>query len=201
MAYLDDVELTFKPTAFCTGEDTPNDPISLRYIGGSSYANARPLATTKRFFLQGMQAYVQCLSQSQTSIAELLAFIKKTWTAALSVVEGVEWLTQNHVTQESILSDEHLTIQSAMMLPSLQTKVCVTFDVSVNLAMGDVEARVSVKAEVVYGESYKADRMSDFLKQLVGDRLCVQSEMMAWADAVAELAQKLEKRGRKGQRL
>lgn len=202
MTHLSDLELYFQPQCFATGSTTPtpNGSISLAYIGDSAQPHPRPLTTSKRFFLQLIRAQLHCISQSQTSIAEVLALVKNGWTAALAVAEGVKWLELNYITDECILSDERMGITADMLLPALQTKVRVNFEMGVNLTQGVVETEVGIKAEVVYGEKYGEEKMSAFLRDFCGEVVKEQREMTVWADGMVDLAQRLKKTGRKGER-
>lgn len=198
MTHLNDLELYFQPSAFNTEANTPNASISLTYIGDTATPHPRPLTTSKRFFLQLIRAHLHCIPQSQTRIAHLLTLVKNSWAAAISVSEGVRWLNMSYLTEETILSDERMAISSAMLLPPLQTKVQVTFDIGVSLGVEGVETLVNPRAEVVYGEKYKEDKMGEFLRQFVGETIRVGGEMGIWADAVDDLAGRLTARGRKG---
>lgn len=200
MTHANDLELYFQPSAFATGANAPNAPISLSYIGDSATPHGRPLTTSKRFFLQLIRAQLHCIPQSQTRIAELLALVTKGWAAALAVAEGVRWLQHNYITEEYILSDERMAISSNMLLPALQTKVKVTFDIGVGLAMTGVETDVGAKAELVYGEKYSEEKMSAFLRDFCGNQIKEEKDMMVWADAVLDLAGRLRTTGRKGER-
>lgn len=126
--------------------------------------------------------------------------MKNGWTTALAVAEGVRWLDHNHVTEESILSDERMAIRADMLLPALQTKVRVTFDIGVALAARAVETEVAVRAEVVYGEKYGEEKMGAFLTDFCGAVVRPEVEMMVWADGMLDLAARLRKTGRKGER-
>jgi len=84
-----------------------------------------------------------------------------------------------------------------MLLPSLQTKVNVCFEVGVGIGTGGIEASVGARAEVDYGEKYKEDKMGDFLGQFVGDDVKGIDKMGCWANAVGDLAGRLKARGRK----
>ncbi|KAF2501476.1 Spc7-domain-containing protein [Lophium mytilinum] len=198
MTHLNDLELYFYPESFATGKNTPNGSISLSYVGDSATPHPRPMTTSKRFFLQLLRAHLQCLPQSETRIPDLLKVIKNGWATARAVAEGVQCLSHTYITEESILSDERIAIRSAMLLPTLQTKVKVTFEVGVGIGNDGVETSVSTKAEVVYGEKYKEDKMREFLSQYVGDSVKAEEEMKVWADAVLDLANRLRSRGRKG---
>ena len=202
MTHLSDLELYFQPQCFATNSTTPtpNGSISLAYIGDSAQPHPRPLTTSKRFFLQLIRAQLHCIPQSQTSIAQVLALVKKGWTTALAVAEGVRWLEHNYVTDECILSDERMGVRADMLLPALQTKVRVNFEIGVALKEGDVETEVDVKAEVVYGEKYGEEKMGAFLRDFCGGAVKEERDMTAWADAMLDLAQRLRKTGRKGER-
>ncbi|CAI6335713.1 unnamed protein product [Periconia digitata] len=200
MAYLSDLELYFQPSAFATGTDTPNASISLSYIGDSATPHPRPLTTSKRFFLQMIRAHLHCIPQSQTRIPQLLELVTQGWASALAVAEGVRWLEHNHITEESILSDERIAISSIMLIPSLQTKVKVTFEVGVSLSMGGVETEVNAGAELVYGEKYSEDKMGAFIRDYCGNEVKDEKDMAAWSEAVQDLCNRLKATGRKGER-
>ncbi|KAF2202582.1 Spc7-domain-containing protein [Delitschia confertaspora ATCC 74209] len=200
MTHLNDLELYFHPSAFATGDKSPNGSISLTYVGDSATPHPRPLTTSKRFFLQLLRAHLHCIPQSQTRISELLSVVKNGWAAALAVAEGVHWLEHSYITEETILSDERMAISSYMLLHTLQTKVKVTFEIGVSLGAQGMETQVVPKAEVVYGEKYREDRMADFLKQFVGEEVKREEEMGVWENAVVDLAERLRARGKKGER-
>jgi kinetochore protein Spc7/SPC105 len=200
MTHVNDLELYFHPSAFGTGGNTPNASISLTYVGDAATPHPRPLTTSKRFFLQLIRAHLHCLPQSQTRVAELLALVKNAWAVALAVAEGVRWLEHNFITDEFILSDERMAISANMLLPSLQTKVKCTFEISVAIGADGVEANVEPMAELVYGEKYKVDKMRDFLGDFCGTKVKAHGDMAVWADGVLDLAQRLKATGRKGER-
>lgn len=200
MTHMNDLELYFQPSAFATSENTPNASISLTYVGDTALPHPRPLMTSKRFFLQLIRAHLHCIPQSQTRIAELLALVKNGWATALAVAEGVRWLEHSYITEESILSDERMAISANMLLPTLQTKIKCTFEIGVIISPSGIETQVEPKAELVYGEKYKADKMRDFLKDFCGEGVKESRDMAIWADAVLDLAGRLKATGRKGER-
>ncbi|KAF1958892.1 Spc7-domain-containing protein [Byssothecium circinans] len=200
MSYQNDLEVYFQPSAFATGANTPNGSISLSYVGDSTTPHPRPLTTSKRFFLQMIRAYLHCIPQSQTRIAELLSLIKKGWASALAVAEGVRWLDHSHITEEFILSDERMAVSANMLLPALQTKVKFTFEIGVSLGIEGVETEVDAKAELIYGEKYSEEKMGAFLRDFCGNRVKDEKDMSVWADAVMDLAARLKATGRKGER-
>ncbi|KAF2643348.1 Spc7-domain-containing protein [Massarina eburnea CBS 473.64] len=200
MSYSNDLELYFQPSAFATGTDTPNASISLTYIGDSATPHPRPLTTSKRFFLQIIRAHLHCIPQPQTRIAELLLLVKNGWASALAVAEGVRWLEHSHITEESILSDERMAISAYLLLPTVQTKVKLTFEIGVGLGTGVVETEVDMRGELVYGEKYSEEKMGSFLRNFCGDTVRGEKDMAIWAEGVSDLAARLKATGRKGER-
>ena len=104
------------------------------------------------------------------------------------------------MTEECILGDERMGVKADMLLPALQTKVRVNFEIGVALNSGDVETEVGVKAEVVYGEKYGEEKMGAFLRDFCGEVVKEERDMTVWADGMLDLAQRLKKTGRKGER-
>lgn len=200
MTHLNDLELYFQPSAFATGSNAPNASISLAYIGDSATPHPRPLTTSKRFFLQLIRAHLHCITQSQTRISSLLSTVKESWATALAVAEGISWLEQSYITEEFILSDERMGIAANMLLPTLQTKVKVSFEVGVGIGAESVDTDVSARAEVVYGEKYGEEKMGAFLRDFCGSEVKELVGMSVWADAMLDLASRLRKTGRKGER-
>jgi kinetochore protein Spc7/SPC105 len=200
MTHLNDLELYFQPSAFATGEEKPNASISLTYVGDSATPHPRPLTTSKRFFLQLIRAHLHCLPQSQTRIPELVALVKNGWATALAVAEGVRWLEHNFITEEYILSDERMAISANMLLPTLQTKIKCAFEISISLSPNGVETHVEPSAELIYGEKYKVEKMTHFLKDFCGEKVKAEKDMGIWAEGVLDLAQRLKATGRKGER-
>ncbi|KAF1834168.1 Spc7-domain-containing protein [Decorospora gaudefroyi] len=200
MTHMNDLELYFQPSAFSTGSNTPNESISLAYIGDSATPHPRPLTTSKRFFLQLIRAHLHGIPQSRARISSLLALVKNGWATALAVAEGVRWLEHHSITEEFILSDERMAISTNMLLPTLQTKIKATFEVGVDLGKESVETEVSAKAEVVYGEKYGEEKMGAFLRDFCGNQVKGVQDMAVWADAMLDLAARLRKTGRKGER-
>jgi kinetochore protein Spc7/SPC105 len=200
MTHLSDLELYFQPSCFATGSAGPNGSISLAYIGDTAQPHPRPLTTSKRFFLQLIRAQLHCIPQSTASIAQVLGLVKNGWATALAVAEGVRWLEHSFVTEESILSDERMGVVADMLLPALQTKVRVDFEIGVSMSDGDVQTEVGIKAEVVYGEKYGEEKMGAFLRDFCGGQVKEERDMMCWADGMCDLKTRLKKTGRKGER-
>jgi kinetochore protein Spc7/SPC105 len=200
MTHSNDLELYFQPSAFMTSGNASNQSICLAYVGDSATPHSRPLTTSKRFFLQLIRASLHCIPQSQTRISDLLTLVKSGWATALAVAEGVQWLEHNYITEEFILSDERMAISANMLIPTLQTKVKVTFDVGISLGSDGVSTDVSTKAELVYGEKYGEEKMGAFLRDFCGNEVRKREDMAVWADGMLDLAARLRKTGRKGER-
>ena len=201
MTHLNDLELYFQPSAFATGANTPNASISLAYVGDSATPHPRPLTTSKRFFLQLIRAHLHCLPQAETTVASLLSLVKNSWATALAVTEGIRWLDHSYITEEFIQSDERMAIAANMLLPTLQTKVRVTFEIGVGgIGKEGVETAVGIRAEIVYGEKYGEEKMGAFMRDFCGTEVRDQDVMSVWADGMCDLASRLKKTGRKGER-
>lgn len=201
MTHINDLELYFQPLAFATGADTPNASISLTYVGDSASPHSRPLTTSKRFFLQLIRAYLHCIPQSQTRVADLLSLVKTAWATARAVAEGVRWLDHTSITDEYILSDERMAVSTNVVLPAVQTKVKIVFEIGVSLGTSGVETEVGAKAELVYGEKYSQEKMGAFLRDFCGSQVKDEKDMTVWADAVLDLAARLRQTGAKGERV
>ncbi|KAF1810355.1 Spc7-domain-containing protein [Eremomyces bilateralis CBS 781.70] len=199
MTYKSELELFLHPAAFLGGMEDPmagNQPISLGYIGDNhALRKPQPLTTSKRFFLQLLQAHLHSIPQYQTSVPDLLRTVSSGWDCADSVANAVRLLRQLCITEEAILSDERLSIKVNMVLPNLQTKVRPVIVITAHISDGHVEVFSDVTASVVYGEKYDESKMGEFLKVHMGSRLDAGS---SWAESVLDLKRRLIKRGRKG---
>ncbi|KAI9703396.1 MAG: hypothetical protein M1820_005868 [Bogoriella megaspora] len=200
MAYRNDIQLLFDISSFMlSGSAHPaksdNSPIRLTYIGDDHEYHSRPLTTEKRFFLQMMRAHLQCLTQGQTHVKELLAFIAASWAKACAVSEAVKSLSGEFITDVSILSDEKMAIRSMMLLSDLETKVNVEFQLGASIRNGSIDISTTHAVKVAYGEKYNEPKMAEFLGSKVGN------ELVGWVDAVMELKERLVAKGRKGARI
>lgn len=188
MTYQRQLELFFDTAAFLPAASLTTDvksaPISLIYIANVSKEAANPLTTEKRFFLQLMRAHLQCLDQRQTQVSDLLRFVSRGWSKALEVAAEVKLLARSCITKCNIVSDECLEVRATMLLADLKTKVEVKLDLTASGEQGEVVATVRPSARVIYGETFREDRMHDFLlKRVVEGR--------SWADVFEELKGRL----------
>ena len=95
--------------------------------------------------------------------------------------------------------DSEVCVRSTLMLVPLQSKVEVVLQLRHTMAgTGDVEIEIVPSAKVVYGESFKTDKVAEFLATRLGQRVKRWDEKgESWLDVVAELHGRLVARGRK----
>lgn len=210
MTYRNDLQLFFDTAAFgnsATASENPrqNAPISLTYIGDDTDLQRRPqaLTTQARFFLQFMRAHLQCLNQSSTSLSTLLSFVSTGWDKTKIVSREVCSLDFSARTDCAIRSDEKLEVCANVVLPVVGTKMLVDFEVFAAVENMEMSVKVLPRAKVVYGEKYKEDRMTEFLRGRVDKVIGVAGSgsdgVGSWADAVKDLRNRLVAQGRKGE--
>lgn len=208
MTYRHTLQLYFTPASFMRNmavapstNNIDDSPISLTYIGDAWDYKSQPLSTEKRFFLQIMQAHLQCLPQARTKIKDLLKFVSYNWEAACLISEEIRILGISYITEATILLDEVMAIKAVLILRDMKTKVHVRFEVKVKSDENAVELDVNVHptATVIYGEELKEKKMAEFLQQKIGgknDKLD-SGNVGVWARAGLELQERLIARGRK----
>ena len=200
MIYQDQLELHFDVVSFLPAFSSfahfpkEGSPISLSFVGDSKDYRPQTLTTEKRFFLQLMRAHLQCLQQSKLHVKDLLYFASSGWTQALAVAEEIRRLNLESITECSILGDERLGAKCMMLLPGVKTKVNVCFEVGAVAKEMEVTVKLKTRAEVVYGEEYREDKMKDFLQSRIGEGVNGSGN---WADAVRQLKKKLVAQGKK----
>lgn len=100
-----------------------------------------------------------------------------------------------------------MDVTAVVVLKGVSTKVEVGFEVTAAVVGEDAGMEMVVKvrprARVVYGEMYKEDRMTEFVRgkveMVVGARSGGRGEGgQQWTDAVRDLRRKLVAQGRKG---
>lgn len=202
--YKGQLQLFFDPLAFNIQQsnDTPseNRPISLVYIADAAEHKSQQLTTDKRFFLQLIRAHLQCLVQSQTSVKDLLDLVSSGWETTCRIHQTLRRLEMENMVQISILSDERLGVEVALLLPKVQTKVRIFFEICASVGQeGEdsstgprVQTSLEVRGKVMYGEQYKEQKMGDFVLSRIGKSLD------GWEIAVRDLKARLVATGRKG---
>jgi kinetochore protein Spc7/SPC105 len=102
------------------------------------------------------------------------------------------------MTDELILSDERMAVDAMLLLPTLQTKVCVRVEVAAGVEEETIETQLRVVAKVVYGEKYDEPKMGEFLSKFTGGSVGEKEEMCKWVEGVEDLRKRLIQRGKKG---
>lgn len=208
MVYRSSLSLFFDTAAFLlpnvsAAAKKENQPISLTYVAtspSSTNGASGALPTETRFFLQLMRAHLQCLEQKTTKVKDLLKFVSGGWDIASNISEAVRRLRIEYPVDVAILSDEKLGVKVQVLLPRVQSKVAVGFEISAAIVGAgeeggrafEVGTNVEIKGNVVYGEGYNEKNMEGFLGRRCG---CFGE---GWEDAVRELRVKLVATGRKG---
>lgn len=142
--------------------------------------------------------------QHTTSAKDLLETIATTWTTACTLTDTIERLEIEHPVDTRIQSDDTLGVQISMLLPKVQTRVCIDIEISAALTNTStshddaqngtnetgLDVQTSVRGRVVYGEQYKEQNMGPFIKKNIGHALS------GWEVPVRELRQRLIARGK-----
>lgn len=201
MTYRREIELVLDISSFQPGQE--NSPIGLSYIAGvdGKQHRAIPTAVERDFWLQCICDQVRALPQSQTKLSRMLGLVSAAWDMAGVVADHVSLLNVMFPTTVTKTSDSSIAVRSSLLLVPLTTKVDIEFHLHHSLAVGgDVEVTVVPQAKVVYGESFGAQKMTDFLATRIGPHiksLDDQQSSKLWVDVVAELKGLLNVRGRK----
>ena len=198
------LSLTLDPSHFQphAPESLPNGPISL--VRDAPPPSSHPddtTATTLRFFLQLLRARLLALPQSRVPLRSALAVVAAGHALSTRVRAQADALADAcFPTEARIVGDSALEIVARVLLRAVRTVVEVRFEIQVGegpqstaegQGAGELAARVTVAAKVVYGEELKEGRMGEFLDDKIGGKV------EGWADAVRELEARLIARGRK----
>ncbi|MCJ1471974.1 hypothetical protein MMC13_000618 [Lambiella insularis] len=196
LTYSSSLQLFLVPSSFApnNGSTSPasrsNSPISLSYIADTNPYHPAALSTEKRFFLQIMRVRLQCLTQCETPVGDVLSFVSSTWDHSCSISKQVQGLNLTHITVPEIQSDEVLSVRATILLRKMETKVEAVFEVRIGGEGLEIETDVKTVAKVVYGEGLNEGKMGDFLAQKIG------KERLGWAKAIHELEGRLVARGK-----
>ena len=169
MAYRNALQLSFSPQSFnkvSGSSGLENSPIRLTYIADVHEYHPDPLTTEKRFFLQNLQAQVQCLVQFRTKIQDLLGLISGTWDQACKIAEEIRFLGRSYITEPVIISDEALRVTSVLLLRKTKTKIVAAFNLKAGVSNMNgaekIDISIMADAKVAYGEGLKGGKMRDF---------------------------------------
>jgi len=197
LTYRREIELVLDMSSFQPGR--PNTRIDLWYIADKHEYKPVPVTVEREFFLQCIRDQVRGLQQSSTKISRVLAMVRAAWDMGRGVADHVRMLNVVFPTTVSKTSDSEIEVRSSLLLVPLQSKVEVVLALRHKVAeTGDVEVEIVPKAQVVYGESFKTDKVAEFLSSKTGTRVKGWEEKgESWLDVVSELHGRLIVRGRK----
>jgi kinetochore protein Spc7/SPC105 len=171
----------------------------LWYIANKHEYKPVPATVEREFFLQCIRDQVRGLPQCSTKISRVLAVVGAAWDMGRGVVDHLRMLNATFPTTVSKTSDAEICVRSSLLLVPLQSKVEVVLALRHNaVEAGDVEVEIVPRAQVVYGESFKTDKVAEFLGTKIGTRVMGWEEKgESWLDVVTELHGRLIARGRK----
>ncbi|KAI5918335.1 Spc7-domain-containing protein [Camillea tinctor] len=198
MTYRREIELVFDVSSF-QGKSA-NSHIDLRYIAANREHNPQPSTPEKEFFVQLIRDHVRGMVQAQTKICTMLDVVSAAWKKANHVVENVRLLNCTFPTTVSRTSDSAIDIRSILLLAALETKVEITLSLSGQGSRDGIDIAVVPSARVVYGEHFKADKVTEYLVNRIGTSLVTKEEddkVESWSDIVVELHGRLTARGKK----
>ncbi|KAL2755102.1 hypothetical protein ACRALDRAFT_1077212 [Sodiomyces alcalophilus JCM 7366] len=198
MTYKRDIELAFDVSSFQPNQ--ANSPIDLRYVPSNRDAEPEPepLTPESEFFLSCIRGHVRGLPQSRTTISELLRMVRTWWDLAVSTRNHIRRINTTFPTTVARTSDSSMAICSSLLLVPIQTKVEVSLGVQAESRPDGVEFSIHPQARVVYGETFNAGKMSEFLSTHLGERVMPVGEgALSWGDVLVDFHEKLLARGRK----
>jgi kinetochore protein Spc7/SPC105 len=186
-------------SAFQPGK--PNSRIDLWYIAGKREHHPVPATVERDFFLQCIRDQARGLPQCRTRLSRMLGLVSAAWDRAGVVARHVRGLNVVFPTVVTKVSDCEIAVRCTLVLVPLASKVEVVLGLRHDpdgKGDGDVEVDVVPRAEVVYGESFKVDKIAEFLATRIGTKVKGPDEQgESWVDVVAELHGRLVARGRK----
>lgn len=197
LAYRREIELVLDISSFQPGK--ANSRIDLWYIADKHEYKPNPSTVEREFFLQCIRDQVRSLPQSQTKPKQVLGLVSRAWDMGRGVAEHVRMLNVQFPTKVEKTSDTEIAVRISLVLVPLQSKVEVVLGLRHKMVEGaDVEIEIAPRAEVVYGESFKTEKIAEFLGGRIGGRVKGWEEKgESWLDVVGELHGRLVARGRK----
>ncbi|TLS23652.1 uncharacterized protein PpBr36_05627 [Pyricularia pennisetigena] len=188
MTYNREIELVFDPTSFATPDSAASKQptnIDLWYIAANRERDPVPITTELEFFLQCIRDQIRGLDQAQTSLRHILDVVGAGWLEAKQVSANIRSINCTFPTRVSRTSDASMVVKATLLLAGLKSKVEVLIDLSGQSAGGTV---VKPRARVVYGQRFNEDRMADFLRKEIGDKV---GKGQVWGEVLVELYAKL----------
>ncbi|KAI1492790.1 Spc7-domain-containing protein [Biscogniauxia mediterranea] len=198
MTYQREIELVFDVSSF-QGK-SPNSRIDLWYVAANREQNPQPATPEKEFFIQVIRDHVRGITQAQTKICTMLDMVSAAWKKANHVAENVRLLNCTFPTTVSRTSDFAIAIRSTLLLATLETKVEIILSLSSKASRDGVDIVIVPSARVVYGEHFKADKVTEYLANRIGTSVVTKEEnngVESWSDVIVELHGRLIARGKK----
>ncbi|KAK4141877.1 uncharacterized protein C8A04DRAFT_13710 [Dichotomopilus funicola] len=205
MRYRREVELTFDLASFQpkTPKKTKPIPIKVNYTGTEC-------PPEKFFFLRHLRTYLQSpkFTIKTGSPRALLTTVSTAWDQAGSVTEQIRRLRLSFPTtvvpesnsnsngSEADGSEGTLQVTSSLLLGPLQTRVEVTFHVTLGSWADEPEKgkdglamNIRPEAKVVYGEPFQPEKMTEFVVGRLG-----KDAGVGWDEVVLGLLKRLGRR-------
>ncbi|ROT39335.1 Spc7-domain-containing protein [Sodiomyces alkalinus F11] len=199
MAYKRDIELVFNVSSL--QRDHKNAQIDLWYVASNRETGAepsKPSTAESEFFLQCIRDHVRALPQSPTKIPDLLRTVRTSWDLAVSTRSQIRRINTTFPTTVVRTSDSSIAICSSLLLVPIETRVEVSLHVQAASRPDGVEFSLHPQARVVYGETFNAGKMSEFLSTHLGEMVRPVGEgAPSWCDVLVDLHERLLARGRK----
>jgi kinetochore protein Spc7/SPC105 len=208
MAYKRELELVFDMASFQApaGQDQDQDqdqstttPIDVWYIGVAKDGTPRALSPEREFFLQVIRDHVRCLSQSRTPVHRMLHTVRAAWDISTTVVDNIALVNVTFPTKVIRTSDSSIEVRSSFLLPQMTTKVDVGLHIKGAVSADGIDVAVTPQARVIYGESFDADKIAEFLSARIStpSEASEGKETGLWSDTFVALHDKLMARARK----
>jgi kinetochore protein Spc7/SPC105 len=199
MTYQREIELVFDISSF-GGAKASSSRIDLWYIAANRDRDPLPTSPEKEFFVQCIRDHVRGTAQTQTKIRDMLGVISGAWKKANYVAANVRLLNCTFPTKVVRTSDSSIAIRSSLLLVPLETKVEVTLALHGQHTPGGLQVSIAPQAQVIYGEHFKIDKVTEYLTTRIGTSVVTKEERAdteSWSDVVVELHERLLARGRK----
>lgn len=198
MTYKRGIELVLDVSSFKRNQ--ANSPIDMRYVTSGHDGDVGPeySAPESEFLLSCIRDHVRALPQSRTKISDLLRTVRTWWDLAVSTRNHIRRINTTFPTTVTRTSDSSIAVCSSLLLVPIQTKVEVSLNVQAASRPDGVELSIHPEARVVYGETFNAGKMSEFLSTHLGEKvMAIGENAFSWADVFVDFHERLLARGRR----
>jgi kinetochore protein Spc7/SPC105 len=206
LSYHREIELVFDAASFQTSNHRSqgsNARIDLWYIGANREKEPSPLTAEKEFMLNCIRDNMRALPQAQTKVSAFLRAVATSWDKTRTLARQVKLVQTTFRAETLRTSDRSVALRVPMLLAQLESKVELVISLTCTQtgSEGDiVQIGITPRAAVVYGETFNAPKMGEFLAARIGSTLKAdQAELDggSWVDALLDLQTKLLARGKK----